>query len=143
MKWFYFSIAYNTLYYTHTLWKVSAFRVYLVYILPHLDWIRRDMEFFFCIQFKCSKIRTRKTPNTDTFYTVSPSFWLSSSTRLWYQLPYFLTIFLLFVFLFFIKRLIPFTTLFWSLPLYFYNRWMAILQTFFYVRKENYVKKES
>ena len=37
VKWFYFSIAYNTLYYTHTLWEVSVFRVYLVYILPHLD----------------------------------------------------------------------------------------------------------
>ena len=24
----------------------------------------------FCIKYKCGKIRTRKTPNTDTFYAV-------------------------------------------------------------------------
>ena len=37
----------------YTAWKVSVFRIFLVRIFPHLDWIR-----------------TRKTPSTDTFYAV-------------------------------------------------------------------------
>ena len=36
--------------------KVSVFGVFLVRVFPHLDWIREN--------------RTKKTPNTDTFYTV-------------------------------------------------------------------------
>ena len=39
--------------------KVSILRVFLVRIFPHSDWIR--------IQSECEKIRTRKTPTTDTF----------------------------------------------------------------------------
>ena len=39
-----------------TAWKVSTFAVFLVRIFPHSDWIR--------------KIRTRRTPNTDTFHAV-------------------------------------------------------------------------
>ena len=38
----------------HTVWKVSVFGVILV-----------------CIQSKCGKIQTRKTPNTGTFHAVS------------------------------------------------------------------------
>ena len=41
-----------------TAWKVSVFGVILVFIFPHLDWMR-----------------TRITPNTDTYYAVNgPSF---------------------------------------------------------------------
>ena len=42
-----------------TAWKVSVFGVFLVRI-----------------QFKCGKIRTRKTPNTDTFHAVF-IFWMN------------------------------------------------------------------
>ena len=38
----------------HTAWKASVFGVFLVRIVPHLDWIR-----------------TRKTPNTDSFNAVT------------------------------------------------------------------------
>ena len=44
--------------------KVSVFGVFLVRIFRHSGWIRRD------IWFECEKIRTRKTPNTDTFDTL-------------------------------------------------------------------------
>ena len=37
----------------YTVWKVSVFGVFLV-----------------CTQPECGKIRTRKTPNTDTFHAV-------------------------------------------------------------------------
>ena len=47
-----------------TVWEVSVFGVILVRIFPHSDWIRRDME------YECGKLRTRITPNTDTFHTV-------------------------------------------------------------------------
>ena len=43
---------------------MSVFRVFLVSIFPHLDWI------FLRIQSECRKIQTRKTPNTDTFHAV-------------------------------------------------------------------------
>ena len=36
----------------------------------HLDQIWRDTEYPPRIQPKCRKIRTRRTPNTDTFHTV-------------------------------------------------------------------------
>ena len=38
---------------THTAWKVSVFRVFLVRIIPHSDWIRRLSV---CIQSECGKI---------------------------------------------------------------------------------------
>ena len=44
----------STQYITITTWKVPVFGVILVRIFPHLDWIR-----------------TRITPNTDTFYAVN------------------------------------------------------------------------
>ena len=43
--------------------KVSVFGVSLVRIFPHSDSVSLR------IQFKCGKIRTRKTPNTDTLLT--------------------------------------------------------------------------
>ena len=51
--------------------KVSAFGIFIVRIFPHLDQIRKDTKYLsLCIQSECGKIRTRKTPNTDTFYAV-------------------------------------------------------------------------
>ena len=47
--------------------KVSFFEVFLVPVFPYLDWI---YTVNLRIQFKCGKIRTKKTPNMDTFNTV-------------------------------------------------------------------------
>ena len=44
---------------------MSVFGVFLFSIFLHSDKMRRD------IQSKCGKIRTRKTPNTDTFHAVT------------------------------------------------------------------------
>ena len=41
---------------------MSVFGVILFRIFPHSNQIRRNTE--------CAKMRTRKTPNTDTFYAV-------------------------------------------------------------------------
>ena len=56
---------------------MSIFGVILVCIFPHSDWIRRDTDwirrdtpYLLRIQSECGKIRTRITPNTDTFYAV-------------------------------------------------------------------------
>ena len=46
-----------------TAWKVFVFRIILVRIFPHLNWIRR----YLYIQSQCGKRPTRITPNTDTF----------------------------------------------------------------------------
>ena len=46
---------------------MSVFGVILVHIFPHSDWIRRDPS----SKSKCGKIRTRITPNTETFHAVS------------------------------------------------------------------------
>ena len=40
-----------------------------VRIFPHSDWIRREYVFLY-VQFECGKIRTKKSPNTDTFYAM-------------------------------------------------------------------------
>ena len=71
-----------------TAWKVSRYRVFLVHIFLHMDWIRRftflhalrtseNLDVFrayrkvnLCIQSKCGKIRTKKTPYLDTFDSV-------------------------------------------------------------------------
>ena len=56
-----------------TAWKVSVFGVFRVRIFPDLDWIWRDTSYYsvsFRIHSECRKIRTRKTPNTDTFHEV-------------------------------------------------------------------------
>ena len=50
-----------------TAWKVSVFCVILVPIFPHrLNTVRYSVSLR--IQSECGKIRTRTTPNTDTFY---------------------------------------------------------------------------
>ena len=50
-------------------WNVSVIGVILVRIFSHSDWIRRDTPYSvsFRIQSECRKIRTRITPNMDTF----------------------------------------------------------------------------
>ena len=55
----------------HTTWKVSLFRVILVRIFPHLNWIRRDTEYFSVFSPNAGKIRTRIIPNKETFYAVA------------------------------------------------------------------------
>ena len=45
----------------YTTWKVSVFGVFPVRIPSHSVWIPR-------FQSKCENIRSRNTPNTDTFY---------------------------------------------------------------------------
>ena len=47
-----------------TAWKVSVFGLFLIRVFPHSDWIWKDTE------SKCLKIRTRKTPNMDTFHAI-------------------------------------------------------------------------
>ena len=64
-------------------WKLPVFGVILVRIFPYSDWIPRDTPYlsvwspnlgkYFVslrIQSEFGKIRTRITPNTDTFYAV-------------------------------------------------------------------------
>ena len=52
---------------TITAWKVSVFGVILVRIFPHSDWIGRDTSISpYLVRMR--GIRTRITPNTDTFY---------------------------------------------------------------------------
>ena len=46
-----------------------VFGVILVCIFPHLDWILR-YSVSLRIQSECGKMRTRITPNTDTFHAV-------------------------------------------------------------------------
>ena len=57
--------------------KVSVFGVFLVRVFPHSDWMRRVSLHTQCessvslhIQSEYGKIRTRKTPNTDTFHAL-------------------------------------------------------------------------
>ena len=49
----------------YTAWKMSLFGVFLVRIFPHFGY-----SVSLQIQSKSRKIRTRKTPNTDTFHAV-------------------------------------------------------------------------
>ena len=59
--------------------RVSVFWVFLVRIFPHSDWIRRDAK------SECGKIRTRKTPNMDTFHAVEMLKFFKSSMRMLVQ----------------------------------------------------------
>ena len=56
-------------------WKLFVFGVILVRNFLHLDRIHEEIRYFVSlrIQSECGKIRTRITPNTDTFYAVFPS----------------------------------------------------------------------
>ena len=72
-----------------TAWKLSVLGVILVRIFPHSGWIRRDTVSLL-INSECGKMRTRITPNTDTFYyfhsTASQwylKFWLSYLRIAW------------------------------------------------------------
>ena len=51
---------------SNTTWKVSVFGVFLVHILLHSDWIRRDTEY--SVQMRQNK--DQKTPIMDTFHAV-------------------------------------------------------------------------
>ena len=62
-----------------TAWKLSVFGVILIGISPHSDWIRRVS---LRIQSGCGKMRTRVTPNTDTFWTVILIQWKTKSGTL-------------------------------------------------------------
>ena len=64
-----------------TTWKMSVFGVFLVRIFPHTDWMQMDTPHLSLfnpdrysislrIQSGVGKIRTGKTPNTETFYAV-------------------------------------------------------------------------
>ena len=48
----------------------SVFRVILVRIFPHFGMDVERYGVSLCIQFECGKMRTRITPNTDTFHAV-------------------------------------------------------------------------
>ena len=68
-----------------TAWKVFVFGVFLVRIFPHSYWIRRYTErysVFLCIQSESGKIRTKKTPNTDTFYALNIATFLGGSLEI-------------------------------------------------------------
>ena len=58
---------------THT-WKVSVFGDFLERFLLLFGRNTGISSVNFCIQLKCGKINTRKTPNTDTFYATSRHF---------------------------------------------------------------------
>ena len=51
---------------SNIVWKVSVFWVFLFCIFPHSVWILP--VYSLCIQSECGKLRSRKTPNTDTFH---------------------------------------------------------------------------
>ena len=73
---------------------MSIFGVFLVCIFPHSDWLPRDTPYLH-IQSTCGKIRTRKTPNTDTFHAVLNKYNLQRKkgnnslldTKSWYVIP--------------------------------------------------------
>ena len=43
-------------------------------IFPYWDWIRRDTQYLSVFSQNAGKMRTRITPNTDTFYAVGHYF---------------------------------------------------------------------
>ena len=44
----------------HTAWKLSVFKVFLVRIFPHLDWIRRNTSYFSIFSADGGKYRPEK-----------------------------------------------------------------------------------
>ena len=56
--------------FTFSAWKVSAFGVSLVRIFSAFGLNTEKYGVSLRIQSECGKIRTRKTPNTDTFHAV-------------------------------------------------------------------------
>ena len=55
---------------TNTAWKVSVFRVFVVCIFSHSDWIRRDTEYLSVFSPNAGKYSPAKTPYLDTFHAV-------------------------------------------------------------------------
>ena len=55
----------------HTVWKVSKYRVFLVRIFPHSDWIRRDTKYLSAFSRNAEKYGPEKTPYLGTFHAVS------------------------------------------------------------------------
>ena len=63
---------------------MSVFGVILVRIFPHKDWIKRDTPHLSVFSPNTWKIRTRITPNTDTFHAVGNGTlnnWISLRTQ--------------------------------------------------------------
>ena len=63
-------LEFHLYYLLFTVWKVSVFRVFLVRIFPAFGLSKKIYGVNLLIQSECGKLRTRKTLNTDTFYTV-------------------------------------------------------------------------
>ena len=55
------------------IWSYSG--LHFSCIFPHSDWIRRDTEYLSIFSPNAEKMRTKITPNTDTFYEVRSSRW--------------------------------------------------------------------
>ena len=51
-------------------WKVSKFGIFLARIFWHSDWIRRNTGEILLISRYYVQMRTRKTPNMDTFHAM-------------------------------------------------------------------------
>ena len=54
-----------------TAWKVSKCGVISGLLFPHLDWIRRDMEYLSIFTLNVGKYKPEKTPHLGTFHAVS------------------------------------------------------------------------
>ena len=63
---------------TSTTWKLSVFRVFLVFIFPHLDWIRRDTEFLSILSPKAGKYEPENL-RIGTLFT----WWLNYGNKCW------------------------------------------------------------
>ena len=79
----------------NTAGKVSVFGDFLVRNFPAF-WLNTERYgACLCILFKCGKVRTRKTPNTDTFHALKPScicLWKNVSVKLLTRLTYFMSL---------------------------------------------------
>ena len=73
LQFFYISwlVIINLIVIPMTAWKVSVFGVVLVRIFPAFGLNTESYGESLCIRSECRKIRTRKTPNTGTFYAVN------------------------------------------------------------------------
>ena len=64
-------------YFTNTAWKVSASE-FSWSLFPHILTEDGEMPLSLHIPFECVKLRTRKTPNTDTFHAVPAGLFLTN-----------------------------------------------------------------
>ena len=53
-----------------TVWNVSKYGVFLVRILPHLDWIQKDTKYLSVFSPNAGKYGPEKIPSLDTFHAV-------------------------------------------------------------------------